>query len=407
MASRALAARLMIAFSSPETSAKVRHRPPASTVSMMMSSRSVRRSMSSMSASSRFTLTLSGDRDCWRANARSLRVRVAARSTLCRPPSMSSCTWVSPRSSRRAMRRRLLITTASMLLKSCAMPPVSWPMASSFWICRSCTSVCSRRFISASSFVLDSVSCAVRAATCSSSVAFSSASLVVRSCSLCETCERTSARCWISRTRVGGGIHHRARAHPPGSAAELLDRAVEIAGCQEGEDERRGEQHGAEDGEIAQLPVQGRLQRRLRQTDRDRPLAARRIGHGRDERNAFEAGRGQRPGAVPLQMLDQLGNQRLTGKPVIGVRSDEVRAVPIDHGNDPVGRNAGLTQDLREIAWQDDGMQGPSHGLVLHDRHDHARRAAAVRLAEHVRDVGPPLLRRVAASSPGSIRGWR
>ena len=45
-------------------------------------------------------------------------------------------------------RSRLPCTTASRLLKSCAMPPVNWPTASIFWAWRSSFSACLRTVIS-------------------------------------------------------------------------------------------------------------------------------------------------------------------------------------------------------------------------------------------------------------------
>ena len=53
-------------------------------------------------------------------------------------------------------------TTASMLLKSCAMPPVSWPTASIFWTWRSCASAAWRSSASALSAWLASHSSCVR-----------------------------------------------------------------------------------------------------------------------------------------------------------------------------------------------------------------------------------------------------
>ncbi|GJE03432.1 hypothetical protein GMJLKIPL_5387 [Methylobacterium isbiliense] len=44
----------------------------------------------------------------------------------------------------RWMRSRLPTMTPSRLLKSCATPPVSWPIASIFCDCRSIASACSR-----------------------------------------------------------------------------------------------------------------------------------------------------------------------------------------------------------------------------------------------------------------------
>ncbi|MNL24156.1 hypothetical protein D3C87_1455800 [compost metagenome] len=58
----------------------------------------------------------------------------------------------------------------SMLLKSWAMPPVSWPTASIFCAWRNASSARSRSNISLSSFSLASASCRVRALTRSSRV---------------------------------------------------------------------------------------------------------------------------------------------------------------------------------------------------------------------------------------------
>ena len=52
-----------------------------------------------------------------------------------------------------------LMTTASMLLKSCAMPPVSWPIASIFCIWRTCASAASRVAISSTSAAFVALNC--------------------------------------------------------------------------------------------------------------------------------------------------------------------------------------------------------------------------------------------------------
>ena len=58
---------------------------------------------------------------------------------------------VSPRDSLRWIRFMALMMIASMLLKSCAMPPVSWPTASIFCIWRICASAAWRVAISSRS----------------------------------------------------------------------------------------------------------------------------------------------------------------------------------------------------------------------------------------------------------------
>ena len=76
-----------------------------------------------------------GSSACRRENASSLLVRAAAR---CAPRlafESARCRFglVLPRRRWRCAVSRLPITIISRLLKSWAMPPLSWPTASSFW----------------------------------------------------------------------------------------------------------------------------------------------------------------------------------------------------------------------------------------------------------------------------------
>ena len=79
-----------------------------------------------------------GASGCWREKASSRAVRLAARVVASVAASTNFSTSVSPRASLRWIRFMALMMTASMLLKSCAMPPVSWPTASIFCIWRIC-----------------------------------------------------------------------------------------------------------------------------------------------------------------------------------------------------------------------------------------------------------------------------
>ncbi len=97
-------------------------------------------SIVSMPRATAATSTILGSSSCCRLNVSSRFVNVAARI-----PAL----WISSRSLRSgspsfrpsdAMLLKLRMTER-MLLKSCAMPPESCPIASIFWDCRSCCSV--------------------------------------------------------------------------------------------------------------------------------------------------------------------------------------------------------------------------------------------------------------------------
>ena len=86
-----------------------------------------------------------GANACRRANDSNCPVSAASRSAPCPArPSSRPISSVRPCSNRRRARSRLPITPCSMLLKSCAMPPVSCPIASIFCACRSASSTASR-----------------------------------------------------------------------------------------------------------------------------------------------------------------------------------------------------------------------------------------------------------------------
>ena len=125
--------------------------------------RTVIRSPIARSTSSSMSSTSSARRPARAAAARRGRRRAgggSARRRGSRPPSHcrggSSTSRRGPWSLRRA-RSRPPTTTASMLLKSCAMPPVSWPTASIFWTWRSCASAAARSAASAFSALLASL----------------------------------------------------------------------------------------------------------------------------------------------------------------------------------------------------------------------------------------------------------
>ncbi len=120
--------------------------------------------------------TATARRSCWRAKASRRWVSEAPRSAPCNAPSTSRR---SRGSSGKRLRSssRLPITAISRLLKSCATPPVSWPMVSIFWACSSCSWAFSR---AETSFISSAVRCSTRC----SSVAVSSAS-AVRSAASC------------------------------------------------------------------------------------------------------------------------------------------------------------------------------------------------------------------------------
>ena len=148
IASRALTARLRIAFSSWLGSTFTRGRFGARSVSRRMREPIVPRRNSAKEAICAFTSVLTGESGWRRAKASSLCVIVAARSapfTASRRRVRRGLSSGRPRSTR----SRLSSTTLSRLLKSWATPPVSWPIASIFWLWRSASSARSRSALAA------------------------------------------------------------------------------------------------------------------------------------------------------------------------------------------------------------------------------------------------------------------
>ncbi len=103
-------------------------------------------------------------RSCRRAKASRRCVSAAPRCAPCTAPSTSR---VARGSTRHCLRSnsRLPSTAIRRLLKSCATPPVSWPIISVFCTWRSCSSVRLRCSISASTTAWAAFSSAVRSAT--------------------------------------------------------------------------------------------------------------------------------------------------------------------------------------------------------------------------------------------------
>ncbi|MCY1172854.1 hypothetical protein D9M73_129980 [compost metagenome] len=144
IASRALTARFRTAFSSWCRSDRTSHAASLAALTVtLMPSPSVRSSKSDMPLTSA-TGSIGSDRSASsREKASNCRVSAAARLA----PSAALSIWRraaagSPSICRLASSRPPR-TTASMLLKSCAMPPVNWPTASIFWTWRNLLSCAS------------------------------------------------------------------------------------------------------------------------------------------------------------------------------------------------------------------------------------------------------------------------
>ena len=139
IASRALTARLRITCSIWPGSALIVPRLEASAVRSSTSSPINRRSIFSRSETTVLRSMATGCKTCLRLKASSCRVRPAARSPAFL---ISSTLWRRGSWACNRLRTRSLypLMAVSRLLKSCAMPPASCPMASSFCDCRSCSS---------------------------------------------------------------------------------------------------------------------------------------------------------------------------------------------------------------------------------------------------------------------------
>ena len=170
IASRALMQRFSSALSSSLGSHSTRARPSRRRSSRRTAGPTDRRTRSAIPATSASGSTGFGFSRCRRAKASNRRVSPAARLTDCRARSRKrSASAARPSPVRRRAMSRLPAMPCSMLLKSCARPPVSWPTASIFCACRSAASACSRCRISAWRLSNAFLSSAVRSATRASS----------------------------------------------------------------------------------------------------------------------------------------------------------------------------------------------------------------------------------------------
>ena len=203
MASRALIARLRIASSSWLASMLAGGNPRGISSRSATRGPSDRSSRSIMPWISARRSTGTARRSCCRANASRRCVSDAPRSAPCIAPSISRCSRGS--SGRRLRNRsRLPITAISRLLKSCATPPVSWPIVSIFCAWRNCSCAFSR---AATSFIRSAVRCSTRC----SSVAVNSAS-AVRSAANCASRILAFDFGGFARGDVGGNAHQRSDA---------------------------------------------------------------------------------------------------------------------------------------------------------------------------------------------------
>ena len=135
MASRALSARLRIAVASWLGSTVARQVSSSNTDSISICSPSVGRSSFAVSMISVLTSVSCGCSGCLRAKASRCWVRSAPRDAASSIILVmaASCGSSSTASARISI---VPVITVRILLKSCAMPPVSWPTASIFSACR-------------------------------------------------------------------------------------------------------------------------------------------------------------------------------------------------------------------------------------------------------------------------------
>src|SRR3984893_11044231 len=163
IASRALIARFNKTSSICVGSTNEGQSPSVSTVSIRTVAPIVRNSRSPASLTSRFRSSDVGARCCLRENARSWCVSRAPRSAAVRAE-RNGRNDPSP-FSRRSSNSKLPSTPVRRLLKSCATPEVSCPIASSFCDWRSASSVCCRSAISAGNRSFAAARLRVRSAT--------------------------------------------------------------------------------------------------------------------------------------------------------------------------------------------------------------------------------------------------
>ena len=112
-----------------------------------MCSPNVRRNSGIMSGTVAVRLIGAGINGCLRAKASNWLVRVAPRCAAQVARSIRACKG-SERSMRVRVSSRFPRITVSRLLKSCAMPPVSWPIACIFWDSRNTASAWTRLVMS-------------------------------------------------------------------------------------------------------------------------------------------------------------------------------------------------------------------------------------------------------------------
>ena len=134
MASRALRARLRIAVASWLGSTIAGHASSSNTNSISTCSPSVRCSSFAVSMISVLTSVSFGSSGCLRANASRCWVRSAPREAASSIIRVMAASCGSPLTAS-ARISIVPVMTVRMLLKSCAMPPVSWPTASIFSAC--------------------------------------------------------------------------------------------------------------------------------------------------------------------------------------------------------------------------------------------------------------------------------
>ena len=141
MASRALMHKFSSALSSCDGSTRTGHKPPAPTTSIATFGPMVRRSRSSMPPISLLASSARGSRVWRREKAKRRCVSAAARlADSIAAFRKRSTSLVRPSDRRYCTRSSAPVMPCSRLLKSCAMPPVSWPTASIFCAWRNCSS---------------------------------------------------------------------------------------------------------------------------------------------------------------------------------------------------------------------------------------------------------------------------
>ena len=295
---------------------------------------------------------------------------------------------VTPFASRRLARSRLPSTTASMLLKSCAMPPVSLPIASIFCACRSVSSARSRRAISSTSSWVrsETIFSSESDRRCRSVIALSRSRLALR---------KIDRR---GRDRVADLVDLRHRKHARrdpfaapklrGLGREHMHRAGKPAADHIGEQQRRD---GERDAERRHRPE------RLAQRVADRALGKRHIddpaGRLADRRRGahdLAAGVGPGPDAGLLARLrDEIPRRGLADQflEALGARHDQAGVVDdagaapgdeifLDEVDQPRHRQAEI-EEMRHLVVGDDRHRDGEDMLPRDRPDDHAGDDAA------------------------------